>query len=93
MVLIRRRIQIAPNVRRHHYLERSRAEHLPCIGVASHVVKLDDLPGPASGGPVGRLDHVRRHVRQRISEVRMLRAEITNLFGVHRYVAIRIIFH
>ena len=38
-------------------------------------------------------DAVRRHVRQRISEVRMLRAEINNLFGVHRYVAIRIIFH
>ena len=66
---------------------------LKAWNATSHVAKLDDLPGPASGGPVGRLDHVRRHVRQRISEVRMLRAEINNLFGVHRYVAIRIIFH
>ena len=66
---------------------------LKAWNATGHVAKLDDLPGPASGGPVGRLDHVRRHVRQRISEVRMLRAEINNLFGVHRYVAIRIIFH
>ena len=49
-------------------------------------------------------DDVHRHARQWISlyklawyysqgEVRMLRAEIKNVFGVHRYVAIRIIFH
>ena len=41
--------------RKAHWRKRHECQS-PLSHAASHVAKLDDLPGPASGGPVGRLD-------------------------------------